>query len=105
MEKTTIYEYMPDGDKIIKLQHSAEISKAKDRYVLKAGKSEKQYKYLSNTDLESVVNNHVFSLEDNFEKYRDMIIDCMEARIQATEVRLAKSKELLQRLKCAAVEG
>lgn len=97
MERVKVYEYLLDRDKIIKVVHDAKVQG--DRYVLKAGKTETTHKMLRDDELGEVVNNHVFSLDDNFAKYEHKIICRMEERYSEVENRQKKQKAIIGRLK------
>lgn len=58
-------------------------------------------------ELDEVVNNHVFSLEDNFTKYERVIIQAMEKRYSAVENRQIKQKAIIDKLKeaCSSRKG
>lgn len=93
MENVTVYEYLLDKYIIIKVAHSAKIQG--DRYVFKAGKRENTHKILRKEELGVVVNNHVFSLEDNFAKYEHEIIRLMKKSYYETENRQVKKKSVI----------
>lgn len=97
MENVTVYEYLLDKDRIIEVEHVAKVQG--DRYVLKAGKKENTHKILRKDELDDVINNHVFSLEDNFSKYEKLIIETMEKRYNEVENRQKKQKAIIAKLK------
>ena len=99
MEQVTVYEYLLDGDKIIKVAHKAKIQG--NRYVFDAGKAENTHKMLCIEEFDVPMSNHIFSLEDNYPKYEKAIIDAMEKRYQETEKSQIKRKEILGKLKKA----
>ena len=99
MENVTIYEYMLDKQTnvIIKAEHTAKA--AGYVYIFKGGKAGKTPKAVRKDELEEVVNNHVFSLEDNFPKYEKLIIETMEKRYKEVETRQKKQKAIIDKLK------
>lgn len=101
METATIYEYMIDKGNVIQLVHTAEYKEGK--YYFKAGKT-KHYTILKNTDLGVVINNHVFSLKNNYKKYRDILIECLRKRVEKEKMKLIADKRILFDLQCAAVQ-
>ena len=97
MENVTVYEYLLDKDKIIKVVHKAKIQG--NRYVFDAGRAETTPKRLHDSELGIPMSNHIFALEDNFSKYEKAIIEALEKRFQETEKRQIKRREVLAKLK------
>lgn len=67
--------------------------------MFKGGKSGNTRKALGCDELDEVLNNHVFSLEDNFEKFEQVIIRRMEERYIEVENRQKKQKVIIDKLK------
>ena len=101
VEKVTVYEYLLDKHVIIKVAHSAQIKG--NRYVFKAGKNGNVYKSMGKEEFGKVVNNHIFSLDDNFAKYEHEIIRSMKKSYYETENKQAEKKILIDMLEgCAS---
>ena len=97
MENVTVYEYLLDKDKIIKVVHKAQTNGK--RYVFNGGKTESTHKILRKEEMGVVEKNHVFSLEDNFEKYENAIICRMEERYDEVDSRQKKTRNIIDKLK------
>lgn len=101
METVTICEYMIDNDKVVQLTHQAEVRG--NKYIFKAGKS-KYLKILREDEFGEVISNHVFAMEDDYKKYRNLIIQCLEERVSKEQKKLKRDEEILLKVKCAAVQ-
>lgn len=100
MKEVKIYEYLLDKSVIIKVEHIAKIQG--DRFKINAGKGKKTLKILRKEEFDKVVNNHVFSLEDNFAKYEHEIIRSIKNSYYETENKQIKKKVLLDTLEANA---
>lgn len=93
----TIYEYLLKDGKVIKLTHTDTKEFAPGKYKFKAGLS-KHYAYIHEDDFDSVIKNHLFSFEDNIEKFKIVFISHYKISIRQTEIRLEQYKKILQKL-------
>lgn len=96
MEKVTIYEYYIDGDKVIKMEQEAEWNGI--YYKFWFGKNRNRIKLYAD-ELEKPSRNRIFSLTDNIEYYREILINCFESRVQKEEERVISQKKILETLK------
>lgn len=99
-ETVVLYEYFIKDGHFTKVQHDAEVQRNGKSYAFKKkGKKGGNRRFVQKEDLGIPKSYRVCSLEDDEEKYRQILIDYCEKKIEALKMQLERECASLQALK------
>jgi len=96
MEEREVFVYWIKNGKVIQDKCIAK-PKTRGTFTLKGYKRQPQTIYYG--DLDTCERNRVISFEDDYPRFKQMIIDDLEARVEVTRERLNQQVKLLESIK------
>ena len=98
-----LYEYTlsPKTKEFVKKVHMAivDVSQRERMYRIHFGNCNKCSNWIKESNLGKYYNGKIFSLVEDDEKYRQVMIDYYENRVQETQKKLQSEKQILKKLK------